>query len=252
MAGRKRIDITGQRYGRWTVLEFATTRRAGTSRVSWFKCKCECGTETYVRSTDLRAGRSKSCGCMKNKTPPRRAVIPWDEKLVERLRKLWLEGYSGSQIADIFGYPGKRSAIIGKVNRLGLKRLVPAPVLSGKNHPCWKGGAEKARARDLAHQRERRRVERISAVKAPAAGRFVKRIQEAPVKTLAWRGSIVCCPEPVSIWDAGMDHCRYIVTPDGTLPDDLRFCGNQVIDGMSWCEAHARMCLNLPRQAKAA
>ncbi len=189
---------------------------------------------------------------MKNRNPAPRAVIPWTEQLVDRVKRLWLDGYSGTQIAEMLGYPGRRNAIIGKIHRLKVKRFVPAPFLSGENHPCWKGGFEKARARDLAHQRERRRVERISAVKAPAAGRFVKRIQEAPVKTLAWRGSIVCCPDPVSIWDAGMDHCRYIVTPDGTLPDDLRFCGNQVIDGMSWCEAHARMCLNLPRQAKAA
>lgn len=49
------IDMTGQRFGRWTVLEHAGGTR-------WL-CRCDCGTEKPVSGDTLRSGRSKSCGC---------------------------------------------------------------------------------------------------------------------------------------------------------------------------------------------
>ena len=33
-----------------------------------WKCRCDCGKTTTVISSDLRSGRKKSCGCLKNKT----------------------------------------------------------------------------------------------------------------------------------------------------------------------------------------
>ena len=53
------IDLTGERFGRWTVIGLApsTPRNA-----KWF-CKCECGTIKIVRAATLRNGDSKSCGC---------------------------------------------------------------------------------------------------------------------------------------------------------------------------------------------
>lgn len=51
----KRIDITGQRFGRWTVLEYANHSK-------WL-CKCDCGVERSVYGPDLKSGKSKSCGC---------------------------------------------------------------------------------------------------------------------------------------------------------------------------------------------
>lgn len=56
---RARLDLTGQRYGHLTVLEPAPN--IGT-RTAW-KCRCDCGRETVVRSSYLRSGRDVSCGC---------------------------------------------------------------------------------------------------------------------------------------------------------------------------------------------
>ena len=55
----KFIDLTGQKFGRLTVLERDTTRKGG---VYWF-CRCECGNVKCVRSNHLRSGYVKSCGC---------------------------------------------------------------------------------------------------------------------------------------------------------------------------------------------
>lgn len=57
--GRVFIDLTGQTFGRWTVLRRAENRR----NLTCWLCSCSCGTTKEVRSTQLRNGNSKSCGC---------------------------------------------------------------------------------------------------------------------------------------------------------------------------------------------
>lgn len=55
------IDMTGQRFGRLTVLEQAESSRHGRTR---WTCRCDCGSVKTIQSTDLRSGRSSSCGCL--------------------------------------------------------------------------------------------------------------------------------------------------------------------------------------------
>ena len=52
-------DLTGQTFGKLTVVNFAGNNRI---RAMWL-CKCECGTEKAVRGDNLTLGRTKSCGC---------------------------------------------------------------------------------------------------------------------------------------------------------------------------------------------
>lgn len=55
----KLIDLTGQRYGRLTVI-----KRDGTKghEPTWL-CRCDCGNERVVIGADLRKGNTTSCGC---------------------------------------------------------------------------------------------------------------------------------------------------------------------------------------------
>lgn len=53
-------DLTGQRFGRWTVLRF---QRNDKGDPRWF-CRCDCGTERLVSGSHLRLGLSTSCGCI--------------------------------------------------------------------------------------------------------------------------------------------------------------------------------------------
>ena len=62
MAGghsRKKLDLTDQRFGKFTVLRPA--ENAG-SLTAWV-CRCDCGQETVETTKDLRRGRRTSCGC---------------------------------------------------------------------------------------------------------------------------------------------------------------------------------------------
>lgn len=58
----KSINITGGKYGRWTVLSRADNTSTGQSQ--WL-CKCECGTIKILKSILIRRGISKSCGCLR-------------------------------------------------------------------------------------------------------------------------------------------------------------------------------------------
>ena len=55
-------DITGQRFGLWSVIEQAGTNRW--NEATW-SCRCDCGTVRVVAGKGLRAGTSRSCGCAK-------------------------------------------------------------------------------------------------------------------------------------------------------------------------------------------
>ena len=57
------IDLTGNRFGRWTVLERDTSKNK--KNIYWI-CKCDCGTIRSVAGTSLRSGISVSCGCEKD------------------------------------------------------------------------------------------------------------------------------------------------------------------------------------------
>lgn len=54
-------DITGQNFGRWTVIECAGRGKHGELQ---YKCRCRCGTERILRRSSLTSGNSKSCGCL--------------------------------------------------------------------------------------------------------------------------------------------------------------------------------------------
>ncbi len=56
-------DLTGRRFGKWTVLSYAG--RTHNSRKSHWLCRCDCGNTRRVRSGHLLSGRSTSCGCFR-------------------------------------------------------------------------------------------------------------------------------------------------------------------------------------------
>ena len=55
------VDLTGKKYGRWTVLQRHSGTRNG--RTYWL-CACNCGERKAVLAEHLKRGNSKSCGCI--------------------------------------------------------------------------------------------------------------------------------------------------------------------------------------------
>jgi len=52
-------DLTGQKFGRLTVVSFAENR----DHVLYWNCLCECGNKKIVQGGSLKSGASTSCGC---------------------------------------------------------------------------------------------------------------------------------------------------------------------------------------------
>ena len=59
------IDLTGQRFGRLTVVE-KMPYNDKFNRILW-RCKCDCGNEKIVMGAYLRTGAVSSCGCLVSK-----------------------------------------------------------------------------------------------------------------------------------------------------------------------------------------
>lgn len=55
----KRCDLTGQKFNKLTVMELSHI-----SKMTYWKCQCECGNLTVVSIANLKSGRVRSCGCL--------------------------------------------------------------------------------------------------------------------------------------------------------------------------------------------
>jgi len=56
------IDISGQRFGKLTVQEWAGR---STGRKALWNCLCDCGKTSTATGNQLRSGKTKSCGCLR-------------------------------------------------------------------------------------------------------------------------------------------------------------------------------------------
>jgi len=56
----KRIDLTGQRFGRLVVVNYAGSANGK----RWWICSCDCGSQIKTATYYLRCGDTKSCGCL--------------------------------------------------------------------------------------------------------------------------------------------------------------------------------------------
>ena len=84
------INMTGKRFGKWTVLcrdSTITNENNPNGKVYWI-CKCDCGTLKSVNGSSLRRGTSKSCGCESAKSLSNRNTKDLTNKRIGKLTVL--------------------------------------------------------------------------------------------------------------------------------------------------------------------
>lgn len=71
MRGNRLIDLTGQRFGRLTVIKRTGSYEddSGHTIPTWL-CVCDCGNGVVVLGNCLRSGNTKSCGCLRKEVCP--------------------------------------------------------------------------------------------------------------------------------------------------------------------------------------
>ena len=67
----KIIDLTGQKFGKLTVIEKSDKKDTNKQHAYWL-CLCECGNKVIVNSNSLRSGNTRSCGCLRK--PPNNLI----------------------------------------------------------------------------------------------------------------------------------------------------------------------------------
>jgi hypothetical protein len=72
----KRTPLIGVKFGKLRVTALQNTNEKGVP----YKCRCDCGGEITVRSSDLMCGRVKSCGCLRRKAYARNKYLQQQQR----------------------------------------------------------------------------------------------------------------------------------------------------------------------------
>lgn len=96
----KKLDLTGQRFGRLVVIR-KSGERTNAGEVLW-ECKCDCGEFSVVKSGNLRSGSTKSCGCLRKEVVSKKMKTKsYHAKMVEaRKGKTFVEETSLGNLAQ--------------------------------------------------------------------------------------------------------------------------------------------------------
>ena len=123
--GRYAKDLTGQVFGRLTVME--RTGELRNERAVWH-CFCVCGSKHSATSDALQRGNVRSCGCLGRETKlralkARAAPCPFSPARLEQLYK------DGTNIAEIAEFAG--------VQRSVAKRWLIESGIGLRDHSAW-------------------------------------------------------------------------------------------------------------------
>ena len=84
----KFVDLTGQKFGRLSVVKRVESVKKG--RGAYWFCKCDCGNEVVVRTGNLK-GTTKSCGCLHKELSRQKCLNEAKHNMSHtRLYKIWV------------------------------------------------------------------------------------------------------------------------------------------------------------------
>jgi GcrA cell cycle regulator len=205
--------------------------------------------------------------------------MSWTDERIERLKKMWHEGATASQIADELGGVS-RNAVIGKAHRLGLEQR-PSPVKPGDEKEVKKAAPAAPPAKAAAPKSETAAPAKVpSATPAPSdphpahrpsgarisahdlqyrsigPGGFVRQgpgDQQAPIPPAPPRRLVPAKPSPevadkTSLLELNDRICKWPIGHPGE--PDFYFCGEPANPGFPYCVEHCGVAYQaqLPRR----
>ena len=202
--------------------------------------------------------------------------MSWTDERIERLKKMWHDGATASQIADELGGVS-RNAVIGKAHRLGLEQR-PSPVKPGEEKEVAKKAAPTAAPKPAAPKAEAVKPVAAAPSASPAShhpapqrpahggpelqyrsigpGGFVRQgpgDQQAPIPPAPPRRLVPAKPSPevadkTSLLDLNDRICKWPMGHPGE--PDFYFCGEPANPGFPYCVQHCGVAYQaqLPRR----
>jgi len=89
----KEGDLTGKKFGRWTVMGPAKE-----NRIQKWICRCDCGTERTVGGNTLSTGASSSCGCLQRDVAAEQCKETVKDLVGQRFGRLIVLSREGSRL----------------------------------------------------------------------------------------------------------------------------------------------------------
>ena len=202
--------------------------------------------------------------------------MSWTEERIERLKKMWADGATASQIADELGGVS-RNAVIGKAHRLGLEQR-PSPVKPGEEKEVKKVATPAAAApKPIAPKAEASKPAPAAAAPSTSAqgvppnpprsapemqyrsigpGGFIRQgpgDQQPPIPPAPPRRLVPAKPSPevadkTGLLDLNDRLCKWPMGHPGE--PDFHFCGQQANPGFPYCVQHCGVAYQaqLPRR----
>lgn len=171
--------------------------------------------------------------------------MSWTDERVEKLKAMWAEGQSASQIAKTLGGV-TRNAVIGKVHRLGLSnrsttaKTAPAPAPAVEAKPARP--AEKPA--EPAPKAEAAPAPAPKPAPAPAPATIARREPPPPTpamvedaqRTAEALAALEKKAKRLDLLELTERTCKWPIGDPAT--DDFFFCGLACAPGKPYCEAH--------------
>ena len=201
--------------------------------------------------------------------------MSWTDERIERLKKMWHDGATASQIADELGGVS-RNAVIGKAHRLGLEQR-PSPVKPGEEKemkkaapaaspPAKQAARAEAQARPAAAPTSPSAAPTGMPPQRPSAadmqyrsigpGGFIRQgpgEQQAPIPPAPPRRLVPAKPSPevadkTSLLELNDRICKWPIGHPGE--PDFYFCGQPANPGFPYCVEHCGVAYQaqLPRR----
>jgi GcrA cell cycle regulator len=207
--------------------------------------------------------------------------MSWTDERIERLKKMWAQGATASQIADELGGVS-RNAVIGKAHRLGLEQR-PSPVKPGEEKEVKKPAAAPKAAPKAEAPAAPAKAAPAAAAPSPAPsqaahphpsapahrltpqelqyrsigpGGFIRQgpgEQQAPIPPAPPRRLVPAKPSPevadkTGLLDLNDRICKWPIGHPGE--PDFYFCGEPANPGFPYCVEHCGVAYQaqLPRR----
>jgi GcrA cell cycle regulator len=202
--------------------------------------------------------------------------MSWTDERIDRLKHLWTNGMTASQIADELGGVS-RNAVIGKAHRLGLQSRpspvkpndpIPdapegrAPAPAADPAPAAAGPAPAAQTEDSAPAAESQPAAPVQQmppqpqIRSIGPGGFLRQgpgDQQSPIPPAPPRRLVPAKPsaevaDKTSLLDLNEKICKWPLGHPGE--PDFHFCGRQANPGFPYCVEHCGVAYQaqLPRR----
>lgn len=159
----------------------------------------------------------------------------WTDERVEKLKRLWAEGLSASQIAAQLGGVS-RNAVIGKVHRLNLPGRAKAGGSSAAARTAKRTSTPARPANYPARvaTRTATRTVGVTLLKEEVEAEAFQEVTYTPPSNV-----VVPISRKLSLTDLTERTCKWPV--GDPLTDDFHFCGCEASDTSPYCSYHARL-----------